>query len=656
MGDVILGIDTGGTYTDGVLLDYDTKKVIRCAKAFTTKECLVIGINDCISALNINNETVRLICLSTTLATNSVVEQKKTNVGMIVIGGHKSQKVKNEIYPVEMQINISGEIDIMGREVVPVNEDEIKLALKKMKGKVKTLAISGFASIKNPSQELAVKRFAEEMLNIPVVCAHELSATLGFYERTVTAALNARLIPEIWEFLENVQTAIAMHGITAPISMLKGDGNVLVGDYAKLFPVETILSGPAASAVGGRFLTNIDSAIIVDMGGTTTDIACIENGEVMTEISGMTIEGWKTSINSVKAHTYGAGGDSRIFLDAADKLFFGPQKVVPLCVAGEECPRLLQELEELHLPSEYVTQTQQETDCLRLVNNNTMADVDEKSLQVLELLKNGPHTLLYLAKELNTDIDSLQVKKLIDLNLVQLIALTPTDLLHADNTYKEWNSEISMLAIRKLAEKKGVEKTALLREMQEEFVEKVSMCIMDSIFRMDGIDITENYEGLKKVLCERVLKTESKNLFYLGLFLERPIIGVGAPASVWVRRAAQKLNTQFIGPEFGSVANAIGAAVRQVKEKICAVICKEQFSDNYIVFLPTERIVFKDLEESIYEAEQRLQSYAETLAERMLMSDPAIQLDRKDFFVKDIYSRNNIFIRTTITATVSGAS
>ena len=186
----ILGIDTGGTFTDGVLMDPAARQVHSTAKAFTTRQDLSVGIRNCFRKLPVDQlSQVSMVCLSTTLATNAVVEGRQSRVGLFLLGRRIDQDL-----PADFCIPLQGELDIKGRQRTGIDREQVRKAAKSLEGKIEAAAVSSFASVRNPIHEIQVKEILHEVLDVPVVCAHELCQSLGFYDRTVTAALNAGLI------------------------------------------------------------------------------------------------------------------------------------------------------------------------------------------------------------------------------------------------------------------------------------------------------------------------------------------------------------------------------------------------------------------------------------------------------------------------------
>lgn len=162
-----------------------------------------------------------------------------------------------------------------------------------MQGKIDALAVSGYASVRNPAYELKVKGLSDAILGVPVVCAHELTKVLGYYERTVTAVLNAKLIPIIKELIAATKVVLAKKGIRATLVIIKGDGNCMTCSFAEERPIETVLSGPAASALGGILLSGCKDMIVADMGGTTLDVVPILDQSIPMDECGAAVGGWR---------------------------------------------------------------------------------------------------------------------------------------------------------------------------------------------------------------------------------------------------------------------------------------------------------------------------------------------------------------------------
>ncbi|MBP7087428.1 MAG: hydantoinase/oxoprolinase family protein, partial [Methanomassiliicoccales archaeon] len=248
--DLGLGIDTGGTYTDTALVELSTGKVLAKAKALTSRNDLSIGISESISNMGeVPLKDIRLVSLSSTLATNSVVEGKGCRVALIIAGEEYKESV-----PVEHVVQIQGGHTIRGAANCPVDLEAAKDFVAGIADQVDAIAISTFFSVRNPEHENALKEMIASNWDLPVVCGHELSTQLGFHERTLTAVLNAKLIPIKAELIQSVRKVLTDFQLAAPLMIVKGDGSLMGEKLAKERPVETILSGPAASLIGARNL------------------------------------------------------------------------------------------------------------------------------------------------------------------------------------------------------------------------------------------------------------------------------------------------------------------------------------------------------------------------------------------------------------------
>lgn len=327
---LILGMDTGGTYTDGVIFDKDSGEILEKAKALTTKEDYCICIGNCLDKLSDNMlKKVKAVCLSTTLATNAVVEGKGCKTELILMG-----KMPCGRLPSAKTHIIEGKMDIQGRVIHDIDLKEIDFITENLDPDTEAIALSGYASVRNPQHEISVRDRIQSKRDIPIVCAHELSGALGFYERTVTAVLNGQLVPILKRLIWDTKEMLKEREISAPLMIVKGDGSFISADVAQNRPIDTLLSGPAASVKGAMFLSGVDNAVFADMGGTTIDIACIDNGKVKLSAEGALIAGWRTRVYAIDIYTKGLGGDSLIRVDNLGNIKFGPKKVTPICMAA----------------------------------------------------------------------------------------------------------------------------------------------------------------------------------------------------------------------------------------------------------------------------------------------------------------------------------
>lgn len=602
---IVLGIDTGGTYTDGVLLDVSGNKVIAKSKANTTKEDLSIGIGKCIELLNVK-EDISLVCLSTTLATNSVVEGKIQKVGLIMM--HKYDIERS--FEADIQFKVKGIVDIKGDIEEDIDEDEIRKVLQNMKGKIDALVISGYLSVRNPAHELRIKEIALDIMETPIICAHELSTSLGYDERTDTAVLNAHLMPVIDDLLKKTAQTLSENGINADIAVIKGDGTMMNVKEAMMRPVETVLSGPAASVVGGAYLngiTDADDVMFVDLGGTTTDIALMKDGRVSVTDEGATINGWKTKVKAVDIHTFGLGGDSRLVYDGR-KYSFGPMKAIPLCFANEKYPYLADEILE-HAGSP-VIKGFHDTEALVFTGHvKRTYDMEASERKVYDIIKDGPHSITYIAKHLSVSERILGISSMLKKGLVHVISITPTDIMHAAGKYEEWDAEASRSCIELFSSKLKLSFDETIDALTKKFLDQLAFAVIKSGFAFDG-----NYDNaiVDSEWMYNIL-FESGDNSKLKIDLQKKIVAIGAPAHAWITLLADRLGAEILVPENHEVANAIGAAKGQINRRVEIIARLEPKRADYRVYMPWGMAVIENYDEVKIFVQKEFEKYEERM-------------------------------------------
>jgi N-methylhydantoinase A/oxoprolinase/acetone carboxylase beta subunit len=304
-----IGIDTGGTYTDAVLFDLREHQVISVSKRPTLHHCLELSIVQALDDIFPigRAEAVRKIAFSTTLATNAIAEGRMSKVGLIVIG-----RVKPFEAPVFSVRYVKGGHDHLGKEVSPLNVEQIVDAVDGFKGHVDAYAIAASLSIENQTHEQVAAKAIELMDRKPIVCSSVVSSKAGIRERAATAALHASLMPVIQGFVNHLNQLQKDRFLTADMRIIRGDATADNLTQAVARAASTVASGPAATAYFGAKSTAAKLAMVVDIGGTTTDITIIKNGKPVISNEGSLIDRWQTHIDAVDMHTVGIGGDSTV--------------------------------------------------------------------------------------------------------------------------------------------------------------------------------------------------------------------------------------------------------------------------------------------------------------------------------------------------------
>ncbi len=333
---MILGLDVGGTHTDVVLIGDDC--INRQVKVVTDPSNLygsvLAGLDEALHG--VDRREVRRIVLSTTLTTNCLVERKFPEPGVIVVSGPGMDAGLFRTGP--FYSVVSGCIDHRGREIQAVDRAEIETVASQFKSEgVRQVAVVGKFSVRNPSHELQIREILGDGFEV-VVLGHRLSGNLNFPRRIATAYLNAAVYPVHRRFYEAVRDSLKQKGLELPIHLLKADGGTMSLDASLENPGETMLSGPAASVMGALpFASEREETVVLDIGGTTTDMAVLIRGAPLLDPLGIELGGIKTLIRALKTRSIGLGGDSAVRVEGSD-VVIGPERAGPAMAFGGAVP------------------------------------------------------------------------------------------------------------------------------------------------------------------------------------------------------------------------------------------------------------------------------------------------------------------------------
>jgi len=322
---LIIGIDMGGTNIDGVALREG--QIIRQVKRPVDRSENFNSIWSCIKELfqGADKEEIRRIQLSTTVSTNAIVENRISKVGVMLQRGPGLKWQFENLG--EHVADVTGSVDHRGIPVSREGADEFaKIKEDFLKNSVEAVAVVGKFSTRNPDFE---KRAAEYLRDDfkEITMGHTVSGRLNFPRRVRTSYLNAAVHSTFKTFAENIKEALKLEEIEAPVYILKADGGTIDLEGAIAKPVETILSGPAASLMGMIALlkeTKTDRCLL-DIGGTTTDLFFLVDGVPVFEPSGIEIGGHKTLVRAIYSTSVGLGGDSYVRIEEG-KLKIGPER------------------------------------------------------------------------------------------------------------------------------------------------------------------------------------------------------------------------------------------------------------------------------------------------------------------------------------------
>ena len=333
---MIIGLDVGGTHTDVVLVDRDG--LINEIKVPTDPSDLFNSVLTGLTAITKGHDCEKFsrIVLSTTLTTNAIVQNKTQPVGMIVAAG---PGIDPEFYRTNSNyFAVAGSIDHRGREREPINPAEIKKICANLKKEgIEHVGVVGKFSVRNPSHELQIGKILKTAFE-KIFMGHRISGNLNFPRRIATTFLNASVYPIHKEFYHAVEKSLEAKGLKLPIRLLKADGGNMRFTSTIEHPAQTILSGPAASVMGAvAFGPQKEDTLVMDIGGTTTDMAILINRSPVLDPLGIELNSYKTLIRSLETLSIGLGGDSAVRISNG-KLKIGPERLGPAMAYGGSVP------------------------------------------------------------------------------------------------------------------------------------------------------------------------------------------------------------------------------------------------------------------------------------------------------------------------------
>ncbi|MDY0387338.1 MAG: hydantoinase/oxoprolinase family protein [Methanolobus sp.] len=572
-----LGIDAGGTYTDAILVRDSDKSVVTSNKSLTTYPDLIEGIKNAIDGIDEEYlKQVKLVSLSTTLATNTILEDTGYPVALILAGDHNIEKD----FPTNDIIFVSGGHDHMGEEMAPLDIEAVKSFVQRVQENVSAFAVSSHFSIRNPEHELRVKELITKLTGKPVVCGHELSQDIGAYERSVTAYLNAQLLPVGKDFIDAIIYEMKRRKIDSRLIMLKCDGSVVGIRDALERPIETIFSGPAASLIGASYLADIDTCAVIDVGGTSTDVSMLYEGVPDISETGAVVGGWQTKVKAIHMETSAMGGDSHIW--TKDKIvYIGPRRVEPLCLAAVKYKGFLEKLKRIVVPSRRLFDENIQPTKFFVRTSKKVGELTENEEMVLSVIGNDPVSYDDMSMGLKKPPSSFVLSSLIKKRLVQAIGFTPTDVLHVLGEYDEWSTEASKLGADVIAKLNNTGKYELSVDLKKRFARNMALELMS--YLLPGVEST----GIKKIVDGKF-----KTMFDVQI----PVVLLGGPVVAYKEEIKTFINAEIIVPDYATVGNAAGALFGKGVKRIEIMIRPLSLSDpekDFFVFSPDGRLKFE---------------------------------------------------------------
>jgi N-methylhydantoinase A/oxoprolinase/acetone carboxylase beta subunit len=568
-----LGIDTGGTYTDAAVISQSDHQVVTSAKALTTRGNLSIGVAEAMrNALGKLRQgeakDIGLISVSTTLATNAVVEGHGSPVCVVLIGFDSSMARRSGIaqaFPGMPVVSIAGGHDHNGEEKAPLDEAQLKAMVDQYRGKVEAFAVAAQFAVRNPDHEVRARDLIHAVTGMPVTISTELSSALDAPRRALTAALNARLISRIAILIEAVKRAMRELQLSCPLMMVKGDGTLALAETVARRPIETVLSGPAASLVGGRWLSKLDSFILADMGGTTTDLGILLDGKPKITELGAEVGGWRTMVRAVDVKTVGLGGDSEVAIAVDGRLMIGPQRIVPISLLAAHFPDVITRLAAEEAEPEINSLAGKFI--MRPTGSASVGEAGELSArerEILQMVEARPKPLHKVAASAGAQraVNGLRRK-----GLVQLSGFTPSDAAHVLDLQSNWSKEAAMIAAALIT------RLQLMKAPSPQQVRSFAEAVRNEVVRLTGRVILDAALGIGtsdgKDLLDSVCSAKPEiNLARVMISPTVPIVAVGAPVKVYYGEVGRRLLADVRFPEHCEVANAVGAATGVIARSV----------------------------------------------------------------------------------------
>jgi len=658
---LLLGVDTGGTYTDAVLIR-DEREVVASVKSLTTRHDLAEGIGKAVAAVlkesGADVAEIGLASLSTTLATNALVEGQGGRVGLVYIGfrerdleGHGLREALGG----DPALVIAGGHSHAGGEAAKLDEAALSAWLETDMG-VSGFAVASQFATRNPAHELRAAEMIRAATGKPVSCSHHLSARLNGPKRALTAVLNARLIGMIARLIEKAEGKLVELGIHAPLMVVRGDGALISAGQAKERPIETILSGPAASIVGACWMTGETEALVSDIGGTTTDVAVLRGGKPAIDPAGARVGPWRTMVEAVAMRTTGLGGDSEVHVmdeGLIGGVSLGPRRVVPVSLMAVEAPELVHRVLDEHLRSE--TPGEHDARFVRAVPGVEAGGLQAKDAALLERIGVAVQPL---GAVLKTRLEMAGLMRLVKRGLVQVSGVTPSDAAHVLGRQAQWDGEAAEKAVALIGRKRtgsgnrlNPEPLAMAQMIIDQLTNQTSLALLETAFAEEEVDFGLSPEVLARhVLLQKGLD-HHRGLMRLEAGLNLPVVGLGASAPAYYGAVGERLSCRMVLPEHAGVANAIGAVVGRVTIRRSGTVTSPA-EGRFRVHLERGPEDFSDAEAAMAALQGALESDARAEAERAGAQDIHVSAAR-EMKVAQAEARE-VFLEAEITVEASG--
>ena len=448
---------------------------------------------------------------------------------------------------------------------------------------------------------------------------------------------------------------LAARKIACPLMVVRGDGALVSAAFARARPIETILSGPAASLVGARHMTGLDDAVVSDIGGTTTDVAVLDLGRPRLDPEGATVGGYRTMVEAVAMRTFGLGGDSEVALEAGaldPKILLGPRRLLPLSLSGmvhgaavtAELERQLRAPNPGRLDGRFAVRTG--------VPERLAAGLTPPEAKLYEAIGAAP---LPLDALLTSTAQLATLSRLVARGLVHVSGFTPSDAAHVLSRQSNWDATAARLGAELFARRRDGRGQAIAPS-PEAFSERVLVAltrqsaevILETAFAEDGLD---GAATVAHALVQRAVDA-NHGIARLSVALDRPVIGLGASASLHYAGLPPLVGNDCVVPSDADVANALGAVVGQVRVSAEAMVTQPAEGIFRLSVGDDHPRDFGDEDQALAEGEARIRAI---VAERALAAGTdTAEIDIESDVMTSIVEGQRMFIEARLVAIASG--
>jgi N-methylhydantoinase A/oxoprolinase/acetone carboxylase beta subunit len=668
-----IGIDAGGTYTDAVVYSFGQREVLASAKAITSKEDLSIGIEEVLDALP--GEFVReasCVALSTTLATNACVEDKGCRGKLLLIG--VDPRVINWVGD-EYGLPPLGEIRIIeknrGEDRHSYTKEEWTLFYEANSDWFKDaagIAVVDIDAMYNCAVlEKDLRGKIRETCGLPVICGHELSSELNSIRRGASTLLNLRLIPLISEFVQAIQLSLSRRGMgDVPVFIVRSDGTLMSDSFAKEHPVETLLCGPAAGLIGSAHLTGNQNCLVIDMGGTTTDVSIIREGTPKKAEEGVHIGKWRTFVKGASVDTFALGGDStiRINRDARTNnkqvLLLEDVRSMPFCMAADRWPSIINKLRSLLDARRNHTLPLQEFFVL-IKDIDGVDRFSGEEQKFCRALRNGPLIFSEAAKIMGKDIYYFNADRLEREGVVLRCGLTPTDIMHLKGDFERYDAEAAKLGALFVASGAGMSLNELGDHVYDMVKRKlyrniVRILLQDRYPKFLDRDLGADLELMIEEAWNTTIENPSARILLPVFQTPLTLVGIGAPVHHFLPDVAKALSADWEIPRNADVVNAIGAIVSRV-ETVSRVKVRTNEAGRYQVYGMYENFTTLNKEQALANArEQSERAACEEARSRGIVDNLQVETMCEDNIYYYPGHTDGIYLGSWVVTTVRGSA